>query len=75
MNNSNCPVCVSGNLMEYEALKNIHYKEQSLGVKIEYSVCEKCLEEMILPDQIKRNDCRIRDIWRRADGMLKGRNI
>ncbi len=75
MKNSNCPVCATGNLVEHNELDAINYKNQSLSVEIEYSVCTKCEEEMILPDQIKRNDCRIRDAWRKADGMLTGIEI
>lgn len=75
MKNSNCPVCATGNLVAHNELDAINYKNQSLSVQIEYSVCTECGEEMIVPDQIKRNDCRIRDAWRKADGMLTGIEI
>jgi HTH-type transcriptional regulator/antitoxin MqsA len=46
-----------------------------LTVDVEYSVCTQCGAEVILSDQIKRNDCRVRDAWRRADGLLTGAEI
>ncbi len=75
MKNSNCPMCTTGRLVEYKAVDEIVYNNQILSVETEYSVCAQCGEEMILPDQIKRNDCRIRDAWRKADGLLTGAEI
>jgi YgiT-type zinc finger domain-containing protein len=66
MKNSICPVCETGNLVEHNELDSINYKNQSLIVEIEYSVCTACGEEMIVPDQIKRNDCRIQDVWKKS---------
>lgn len=75
MKNSTCPVCASGNLVVHKAQDEIVYKNQALLVDTEYSVCSQCGEELILPEQIKRNDCRVRDAWRKADGLLTGLEI
>ena len=42
---------------------------QSFMADVEYSVCRECGDEIIFPEQIKRNDCRVRDAWRRIDGL------
>ena len=44
-------------------------------VNIEYSICRQCGEEIIFPEQIKRNDCLIRDAWRKIDGLLTASEI
>jgi len=75
MKTTNCPVCVIGELSMLNATDGIQYKNQTLTVQVEYCVCAQCGEEMILPEQIKRNDCRMRDAWRKADGLLTGEEI
>ena len=44
-------------------------------VNVEYSICRQCGEEIIFPEQIKRNDCLIRDAWRKIDGLLTAEEI
>jgi HTH-type transcriptional regulator/antitoxin MqsA len=44
-------------------------------VTVEYSICRQCGEEIIFPEQIKRNDCLIRDAWRKIDGLLTASEI
>lgn len=75
MTDKECPICNAGKLAFYQASDQIQYKGQNLSVDVEYAVCQQCGEEMILPDQIKRNDCRVRDAWRKADGLLTGAEI
>ena len=48
---------------------------QSFMADVEYSVCRECGDEIIFPEQIKRNDCRVRDAWRRIDGLLTAEEI
>jgi HTH-type transcriptional regulator / antitoxin MqsA len=75
MNNTSCPICTTGKLIFLQDTDEIQYKNQTLIVEVEYAICEHCAEEMILPEQIKRNDCRVRDAWRKADGLLTGKEI
>ncbi|MDD2758727.1 MAG: type II toxin-antitoxin system MqsA family antitoxin [Methylomonas sp.] len=75
MKTSQCPICATGELGFFSAMDEIQYKGQALSVKVEYAVCQHCGDEMILPEQIKRNDCRTRDAWRKADGLLTGEEI
>jgi len=70
-----CPICATGELASFEEPNELQYKGKTLSVVMEYAVCQHCGEEMILPDQIKRNDCRVRDAWRKADGLLTGAEI
>lgn len=75
MKTSQCPICTTGELEALKAVDEIQYKGQTLLVEVEYAVCAQCGEEMILPEQIKRNDCRMRDAWRKADDLLTGEEI
>lgn len=75
MTTRQCPVCITGELALFQEPDEIQYKGQTLPVEVEYAVCQQCGEEMILPDQIKRNDCCARDVWRKADGLLTGVEI
>jgi HTH-type transcriptional regulator/antitoxin MqsA len=75
MKTSQCPICATGELDFFSAMDEIQYKGQSLSVEVEYAVCQHCGDEMILPEQINRNDCHTRDGWRKADGLLTGEEI
>jgi HTH-type transcriptional regulator/antitoxin MqsA len=75
MKTINCPICSSGVLSVHFSADQIQYKGLTLCVNVEYAICAQCGEEMILPEQIKRNDCLIRDAWRKADGLLTGAEI
>ena len=48
---------------------------QLYTVDIEYSVCRQCGDVVIFVEQIKRNDCVLRDAWRRIDGLLTAQEI
>ena len=75
MNNLSCADCGADALQAFTEAEQFDYKGQTLSVDVEYSVCSQCDAEVILPDQIKRNDCRVRDAWRKADGLLTGAEI
>lgn len=75
MTTQQCPICSTGELTLFQEPDELQYKGQTLFVEVEYAVCPHCGEEMILPDQIKRNDCRVRDAWRKAEGLLTGAEI
>ena len=70
-----CPICATGELDFFSAMDEIQYKGQALSVEVEYAICQHCGDEMILPEQIKRNDCRTRNAWRKEDGLLTGEEI
>lgn len=48
---------------------------QSYTVDVEYSVCRQCGDTVIFSEQIKRNDCVLRDAWRKIDGLLTAQEI
>ena len=48
---------------------------QSYIVDVEYSVCRQCGDIVVFSEQIKRNDCIVRDAWRKTDGLLTANKI
>jgi HTH-type transcriptional regulator/antitoxin MqsA len=48
---------------------------QVYTVDVEYSVCRQCGDIVVFPEQIKRNDCLVRDAWRKIDGLLTAQEI
>ena len=70
-----CANCGSSELQFLTEAETFNYKSQSLTVDVDYSVCTQCGAEAILTEQIKHNDCRVRDAWRKADGLLSGAEI
>lgn len=46
INETSCPICNCGKLIEY--------KEEDSS--FEFSICDKCGEELVTTEQIKRND-------------------
>jgi putative zinc finger/helix-turn-helix YgiT family protein len=75
MTNSICADCGAEALQDKTDQEQFDYKGHTLTVEVEYSVCAECGAEAILPDQIKRNDCRTRDAWRKVDGLLTAQEI
>ena len=76
MNHLLCPDCSGTNtLQSFTEPEKFEYKGQTLSVDVEYFVCSESGAESILQDQIKRNDCRTRDAWRKVDGLLSGAEI
>ncbi|MEC4747449.1 type II toxin-antitoxin system MqsA family antitoxin [Methylomicrobium sp. Wu6] len=75
MNKAICADCGADALQAFTEIEQFDYKGHLLSAEVEYSVCAKCGAEAILPDQIKRNDCRVRDAWRKVDGLLTGCEI
>jgi hypothetical protein len=62
-----CPNCNRGYLQLFFEDVDITYKEEIFSVPTEFYKCSTCLEEMIFPEQTKRNDAHIEKIWRRVD--------
>ena len=75
MNKQKCFDCGAPEVQFFTESESFDYKGQSLTVDVEYTVCPNCGADAILPDQIKRNDGRVRDAWRKADGLLTGTEI
>lgn len=65
-----CPYCSKGKLNLYQTHDELPYKNRGLTVEIEYALCDNCFEEMILPEQIERNDSRVRELWLNVDNGL-----
>lgn len=57
-----CPVCDNGELEEFEIIeKDCKFGDIMLhNVKVKYSVCSNCKEELIMPDQIDYNGYQIK---------------
>ena len=52
------------------------YKGQKFSLSdTEYSVCRECGFDVVLPQQKRRNEARVRDEHRRIDGLLTGQQI
>lgn len=75
MKNLLCADCGCETLESLTEIESFNYKGHTLSVEVEYSLCSQCGAEAILPDQIKRNDTRTRNAWRKADGLLTGEEI
>ena len=52
------------------------YKGQKFSLSdTEYSVCRECGFDVVLPQQKRQNEARVRDEHRRIDGLLNGQQI
>lgn len=66
-----CSVCGKGELVLKKSPWTYRYKGQDFTLEdIEYCDCPACHYELIMPDQRKRNEARIRDEHRKIDGMF-----
>lgn len=66
-----CPNCEKGHLSPRSAMEQFSYNGNTIPVpEIEFSVCDSCKEEIVLPAQAKRNDVRFADAKRVAGGLL-----
>lgn len=71
-----CPVCENGELQVVTYSDTFKHNGQPLQVHaLEGCECTACGADPVLPDQIKRNQARIADAKRRADGLLSGGDI
>ena len=66
-----CPVCEKGEIIFKKGPSSYCYKGHDFTLEdIEYCECPACQYEIILPEQSKRNEARIRDEHRKIDGLL-----
>ena len=72
-----CPMCQTPNPWESKYADETYvYKGQEFSLSnTEYSVCSECGFDVVLPDQKRRNEARVRDEHRRMDGLLTGQQI
>ena len=75
-NQSICPVCDGGELHTITYSDTFKHNGRPLQIHgLEGCKCLACDADPILPHQIKRNQARIADAKRHADGMLSGEEL
>jgi HTH-type transcriptional regulator/antitoxin MqsA len=70
-----CDECGSSDFEVRKEPDTAQRNEQSYTVDMEYSICRQCGDIVLFPEQIKRNDCLVRDAWRKIDGLLTAQEI
>ena len=70
-----CDECKIGKYEEFITQNFILIGDTEHEVDVEYSKCNNCSDEVIFSEQIKRNDCRNRAIWRIRDGLLSSTEL
>lgn len=73
--NNKCSTCGSSDFEVRIEPDEFQRNDQSYIVDVEYSVCRQCGDIVIFSEQIKRNDCVLRDAWRKIDGLLTAQEI
>lgn len=73
--NNKCAECGSSEFKAFAEADEFQRNGQSYIVDVEYSICNQCGDEVIFSEQIKRNDCLVRDAWRKIDGLLTAQEI
>ena len=76
-NTPDCPMCETPNPWEDRySNETYRYKGHKFSLSdTEYSVCRECEFDVVLPQQKRRNEARVRDEHRRIDGLLTGQQI
>jgi HTH-type transcriptional regulator/antitoxin MqsA len=71
-----CPVCDEGSLTRETYAEQIRHNGKDLTVVgLERCRCDSCDADPVLTDQIRRNQVKLCDARRRADGYLTGEEI
>lgn len=65
-----CPVCEEGKLTPGSRIEKSEYKGTKYSVEYEFSECEECGADVVLPDQAKANKVRIQDEHKKILGLL-----
>lgn len=74
--NNICPACESSKFENLQKSESFDYKGNSFVIdSFEYSKCCECGFELISPAQIRKNELRAKDQFRRIDGLLTGNEI
>jgi HTH-type transcriptional regulator/antitoxin MqsA len=72
---TNCKLCKSDNISQFNDQERIFYKGTELSVSMEYSICNSCGREFISKQQIINNDARMRDAKKSLDGLMTSGEI
>ena len=71
-----CPICEANCWIDGSHQIVVNHQKKSLSVNdLMHSECAECGYELIFPHQTRRNDARIRDARRDADGLLTSSSI
>ncbi len=71
-----CPVCEANNWIDGTHQLVLTHQNKPLDIAgLLHSECAECGYELIFPHQIRRNDARIRDARREANGLLTSSKI
>lgn len=71
-----CPICEKGNLSTATHTLKVKHGDTVLVIPdLEHSVCDSCGEEPVLTEQIRRNQLKVADAKRKADGLLTGAGV
>jgi len=75
-NSMTCSNCEQGHLIASTFADDFRHNDATLHIDgLECYVCDNCGADPVYPDQIRRNQLRIADAKRKADGMLVGGEI
>ena len=69
--------CDEGGSLDFEVcVEPDEFKRngQFYTVNVEHSVCRQCSDIVIFTEQIKRNDCMLREAWQKIDNLLTNSN-
>jgi hypothetical protein len=66
---NHCSGCGSPDFEIRIEIDEFHRNNQPYTAKVESSVCCQCGVEVIFPEQIKRNDSVLRNIWQKMDNI------
>ncbi|HET6433880.1 type II toxin-antitoxin system MqsA family antitoxin [Dyella sp.] len=73
---AHCPLCERGDLESRTIDETIRHGGVELVVPgVEISVCSSCGEEVVLPEQARRNEVLFADAKRREDGLMTSSEI
>ena len=72
---TNCKLCKSEDVSDYDEVEEISYKGSTLQVSIAYSLCNNCDREFISKPQILQNEAALRAAKKDYDGLLSSEEI
>ena len=71
-----CPACDVGKLIPFRGRETYSYKGKQFSIEnFEFSRCDACGTELVMPDQSRRNEVHVREEYRKIDGLLTASEI
>jgi HTH-type transcriptional regulator/antitoxin MqsA len=70
-----CKYCKSADIICTEEQENIIYKNKNFDIFVDISTCQQCKREFFSREQILKNDAKVRDVKKSADGLLTSTEI